>query len=133
MPVVWFATSYFSAIVWMVLRVFSGIICNYTAHLSWVSMASRNCCFIGKSDIIFLGRLDRRFFSLMMTSVIGCTLPSCVYFTDSHIYHRSSDEVDGRKYVSKHFLSSGMVFLSSTVSVLNISNWSTALLLQYAP
>jgi hypothetical protein len=96
-------------------------------------LASRNHYFIAKSDILFLGRLDCRFLSLMITLVIVCTLPSSVCFTDSHLSHRSSDVVDGRKYFSKHILSSGMVFLLSGVSVLNILNWSTTLLLQYAP
>jgi hypothetical protein len=117
-------------IVRMVSKVFSNIICGWTALLRWVSMASRNRYFIAKSDIMFLGRLDHRFLHLVITSVIGCTLLSWVCFTDYHLCHRSSDEVDGRKYVSNHFLRSGIVFLSSGVSVLNISNWSAALSLQ---
>jgi hypothetical protein len=123
------AASCFSAIVRIVPRVFSDMICGCTALLRQVSIATRNHCFIAKSDIVFLGRLDCRFVSLIITSIIGCTLLSWVYFTDSHLHHRLSNEVDGRTNVSKYFLRSRIVFLSSDVSVLNIFNWSTALLL----
>jgi hypothetical protein len=92
-------------------------------------MASRNQCYIAKSDIVFLGRLECRYLSIMMTSVIGYTLPSWVCFTDSHLCHRSSHELDGRKYVLKH-LGSKIVFLLSGLSVLNILNWFATLLLQ---
>jgi hypothetical protein len=93
-------------------------------------MASRNHCFIAKSDIVFLGKLERRFLSSIITSVIGYTMLFWDCFTDSHLCHRSSDEVDGKKYILKHFLSSGIVVSWSGVSVLNISNWSATLLLQ---
>jgi hypothetical protein len=118
MPIAWLAASCLSVIMMMVSRVFSGIIDSCTTHLSQVFMVSSYHYFIAKFDIVFLGRLDHSFLSLMMTSVICYTLPSCVCFMDSHLYHRSSDEGNGRKYVSKHFLSSGMVFLLSGVSVL---------------
>jgi hypothetical protein len=93
-------------------------------------MGSRNCCFLAKSDIVSLSRLEYRFLSLIVTSVIGYILLSEISLTDSHLHHRSSNKVDGRKYISKHFLSSGIVFLLSVVSLLDISNCSATLLLQ---
>jgi hypothetical protein len=96
-------------------------------------MASKNCYFIAKSDIVFFGRLECSFLSLIITSVIGCTLTLWICFKDSHLHPRLSEDVDGRKYISKHFLSSEIVFLSSGMTVLNILNWSAVLLLQYVP
>jgi hypothetical protein len=92
-------------------------------------MAFRNCYFIAKPDIVFLGRLEYRCLSLIMTIVIGCTLPSWDCFTDFHLCYRLSDEVDGRTYFLIPFSSSGILFLSSGMSVMNLLNWFVILLL----
>jgi hypothetical protein len=130
MPVTWLAVPCFPAIVRMVLRVFLGMICSWTGHLRQVSMGSRNHYLIAISDIMFLVRLECSFLSLIMTFVIGYTLPSWVCFTDFHLCYKLFDVVDGRNYFLKHFLSFGIVFLSSGLTVLNILNWTTTLLLQ---
>jgi hypothetical protein len=48
-----------------------GVICPKTALLGHVSIAFRHCCFIAKSDIMFLGMLEHRLLHMIIASVIG--------------------------------------------------------------